>query len=232
MAWDIAYASVEQYKAERKQTGTTTTEGVERDLRAISRIIDKRTGRRFGKSDTTEIRTYYAAGQSRVPRTWGMRPAGWAESENPWRYEGIVRILSIDDLWSTTGLRMVVDDNRDGSFTGDPDLDLSQFDFIPLNAQVDGKPYTDVMVPDWSQFGGFANGRKILVESPNWGWAEVPEAIQRGAIDLCQILRLESPRATRTMTDLNQVLSVTPAANNILSELIRDYSRKTGLFDR
>jgi|SRR5581483_255176 len=226
----FSYASAAEYKAEMQKERTSEDAGITRDLIAISRIVDRKTHRFFGKDDAPVARYYYPHARAFGPRIYGMRPVGWAESENPWRWAGAMRMLATDDM-AEVPTQIVIDQDGNGSFDGDPDLDLGQLELMDLNAAANGRPYTAIVCPDWSTIGGFSVDKKVMVVC-RWGWPAVPEAITRATIDLTGILRLESPRATRTVTALDSVLTTTKAANDILRDIVHDYGRGSGLFSK
>jgi hypothetical protein len=55
------------------------------------------------------------------------------------------------------------------------------------------------------------------------GWPSTPGAITVATIELTALLRMESPRATNRVTEVNQVLSTSRPAQNILEGLLRVY---------
>jgi hypothetical protein len=58
------------------------------------------------------------------------------------------------------------------------------------------------------------------------GWPAVPPAIKTACIELTSILRLESARATNKVNAMDQVLSTSRVAQNIIDELLRVYRSK------
>lgn len=131
--------------------------------------------------------------------------------------------LIIDDLVSVTTL--LVDESENGT----PALSYAATDYQlePLNA-ADGPepaPYTRLFVPTWSAQSHWIAGRLVRITGI-WGWPAIPVAIARGTIHLTAILRLETPRAQSTISELGQLVQSSPQARGIVDKLVREYSRK------
>jgi hypothetical protein len=106
-----SYATLEELKASRRITGTSDDAALIKVLAAASRLIDRKTGRRFYLDTTATARTYNVA--TRVTRGG---------------------CLLVDDIGSTTGL--VVEVGFDSSFS----TVSSTIMYSPDNALVRGLP--------------------------------------------------------------------------------------------
>lgn len=58
-----------------------------------------------------------------------------------------------------------------------------------------------------------------------WGWPAVPVGIERATIQLTAIWRLETPRATSRVNELDQVVGTSELANRIVKDLVDTYRR-------
>jgi hypothetical protein len=217
------YALPAEYRVVIQKTGGEDDVQLLDDLTAVSRLIDHRLNRCFNQSDsvTPEARLFYP----RV-RSLGTRPYDWAERENPWRWGGAARWLEIDDL-ALAPTSITIDEQRTGSFAGLTPLAATDYELRPLNATSgpEAKPYTSIYLPDWSTLGGGFPGSARVQVVGVWGWPAVPIAIKQATIQLTGILRLESPRATRTIDEMNRVISMSQIGANIINDLLSGYSR-------
>lgn len=152
-----------------------------------------------------------------------MRP-DWAESENPWKYGGLTRVLNIDDLASAP-TEIAVDQNRSDDFTSLV-LTSSDYELLPRNAALgpEAKPYTQVELTAWGAVYAWPRDARVRITGV-WGWPAVPEAIKRATVELTAILRTESPRATRTITDLGQVTGMSSRGASIVDDLMIHYGK-------
>lgn len=223
MALADPYALPAEYRNVIQKTGGEDDVQLLADLTAISRLIDYKLNRCFNHDDDEDgvARVYY-------PRTRpsGSRPVGWAESENPWRWGGAARELEIDDL-SAAPISITIDEQRTGSFVGLTPLAVTDYELRPLNAAVgpEARPYTSIYIPEWStQSGGFPAQARVEIVGV-WGWPAVPEAIKAATIQLTGILRIETPRASRSIDELNRVVSMSQIGTNIINDLMSGYSR-------
>lgn len=206
MAITDAYATAAEYR-DRIQKGTSAQDAnILLDLKAVSRYIESITGRFFNKD---------ASALARV-----VNPVANG------------KLLDLGaDIASLTGLSVVVDQNAVGSFSGLTALDAAAYQVYPLNAALgpEPKPYTQLYIPSWSTAYLWSTSAPIQVTAI-WGWPAVPEAIKRACIDLTGILRLETPRASRTMNvSMNEVVSTSRIAQDIVGELVRTYSLTGGV---
>lgn len=226
-----AYASPDEYRSAISKTDDGDDQAIAADLMAISRYLDKRMNRFFTVDAADVTRVYYP----RVMPAYN-RPVDWAESENPWLWGGFSRWLFIDDVVSVTS---IVQDLNGNGLADDPPLNNpgsianpgGDYQLLPLNAPLgpEPQPYTAIFIPTWSStVGGFVTGRATWVTG-KFGWPAVPAAIHSATIQLAAILRLESPRATSRINELQQVVSTSKVAQDIINELLSVYYRKESL---
>lgn len=181
-----AYATVADYLTISGATSTSdeTDAQIESLLSSAARQIDRVTGRTFGKDPTL-------APTTRLYRTRALQgplPYGWAESENPYRYGGWTRMLTIDDLVSVTSIK--IDTDMDGSFADETALATTDYELWPNNALSGPEqwPYTAIYLPTNSATFGFMPGALIQVIGI-FGWPAVPETIVRINCELVQLRR-------------------------------------------
>ncbi|SRR6266508_1770599 len=213
-----AYTDAATYRARLGKTDTAQDTAILEDLTAVSRFIDSaQVCSRFFTQDASAVaRIYYPRGYY----------TGDPEAENPWRFVRGGRTLYVDDIASSAGLDIKVDDGRDGSFSGDASLAATDYQLFPLNADKgpEPKPWTSIHLPTWSTRAGWPSGCMVQVTAI-FGWPQIPKAIVVGTINLTGILRLESPRATaRTPEGLSAAFAESPEAQKIIEQLVRAYA--------
>ncbi len=243
MVLSDAYATPQEYRAAHSAQSADDDDAIERDLVAISRHIDKVTGRNNGFNiDPTPVdladlvaSVYPSPSGSRSGMFLGSSygavgyspPNGWAESENPWKGSGMSRILTIDDHVSIHSVK--IDENRTGSFS--QTLSATDYELLPRNApnRPEPQPYRQIQLTEWGTQFAWLPGARIQVTGIR-GWPAVPSAIVSACIELTAIFRVESVRATNRINEMNQVLSTSRAAQSIVDSLIRAYSRPEAVF--
>lgn len=227
MAITSPYATAAEYRAAVTKSDTGDDAAITTDLTAISRYLDAKLGQFFTKDASVQTRYFYVP-NARVPL--GSIPVNWAESENPWRYGNITRLLAVDSIASTSGLIVKIDRDGDGVFTDDDALAIDT-DFLlwPQNAALgpEPQPWTAIYIPEWSTVGGFQASKRVMVTAL-WGWPAVPEAIKSATIQLTGILRLESPRATSRVNEMGDVISTSKQARDLVENLSSQYRRTAG----
>lgn len=150
------YASVSDLKKTLELSGETFADpDLRLALTAASRGVDTLTRRRFWvDEDATSVRYY-------TPDT--------------------DYCLSIDDLVELTSLKT---DATGGTAFADTWTENEDFTLLPLNASVDGEPWTGFDVIRWGQFRlpcGY--GRSVQVTG-KFGWPAVPEEITLATVML------------------------------------------------
>lgn len=131
--------------------------------------------------------------------------------------------LDIDDLVSVTTIK--IDTDNDLDFTDETALTVStDYELLPRNA-ADGpevKPYEQVLRVG----GSWSTSLRVEIDGV-WGWPAVPEAVKRACIHLTAILRLETPRAERQVSDIGVVIGMSREGAGIIDQLIADYPKVT-----
>lgn len=206
MAIGDAYATPAEYKG---QVGTLTSDSdieVARELLAVSRLIDRTLGRPAGfNRDATAVARVYVA-----PRTSD--------------------ILVVDDFVSLAVndaeeeiYGVAIDVNRTGLY--ETILVTADYELLPRNAAVgpEARPYHAIALNGWRSRTQWGATQRVQVTAI-WGWPAVPSGIKAATIELTAILRLESPRATNRINEMDQVLSTSRAAQNVLVSLMDTYA--------
>ena len=241
MALDSPYATYAEYIADVGSTNDTgTNTAIESDLKAVSRWIDRKLDRFFNIDAAPVARVYV------VPIQRSNPPYGWAESENPFRW-GFSRALDVDDIATTNGLAIKIDVARDGSFTDDTALASTDYELFPINAPLgpEPRPYTRIVIPEWSQQGGFGAGARVQVTA-YFGWPTVPPAIKRATIDITRTLRTGLSQGEAKADGVKRMSvsgglavdyggtteAAASAHQELVNSLMREYGRARRFFNR
>lgn len=222
-----AYATPDEYRTAVGKSDAGDDQALAADLKAISRWLDRKLNRFFTRDAADVPRTFYARSSMSYGQLGGGRPVDWAETENPFLWGGYARWLYIDDVVSVTSV--IIDLNNNGLFEDAP-LTSTNYELWPTNAALgpEPAPYTAIFIPNYSTQFGFPTGHRIQVTG-RWGWPAVPPAIARATIELCAIKRLESPRSTSRINEMDQVVSTSKVAQDIIRDLAHQYTRKESL---
>lgn len=221
MALADAYALAHEYRAVITKHDGEDDAAIDADLLLMSRVIERpRFFNRFFNRDAANVTVVYT-----TPAARGTPPLGWAESENPYKYGTYSRYLYVDDFVSVTTIK--IDKDQDGSFADETALAAADYILQPENAalQPEAQPYRCIYIPPYSAEGGFPAGTRVQAVGVR-GWPAVPAGIKRFVIEAVGILRLESPRATRTIDAMDRVISTSKRANDLLDDLLAVYRRK------
>lgn len=130
--------------------------------------------------------------------------------------------LDIDDHVSVASVE--IGDRYTGVY--DSALSASAYTLLPRNAASAPEPFPYRAIEFLTTIPG--PGQLVRVTGIG-GWNAVPPAIKSACIELTGILRLESPRARNRITEMNQVLATSRAAQDILSGLLVQYRLKRTL---
>ena len=140
--------------------------------------------------------------------------------------------LFTDDISSTTGLIVKVDEDGDGvcetTFTLDSDYVMD-----PLTAPSLNRPFTQItIVSNINTFpifpGLFSNGLRPGIEvTAKWGWPAVPDDIETACLILTADLykRKDSPGGVLGLGDLGAI-RMSPLGRDITA-MVRAYKRET-----
>lgn len=220
MSLSDAYASPGLYRNLIHKSDPGQDEDVRGDLEAVSRYLEYKLHQYFNKTDDLEVRYFDAPTKVSPLPAWSS--VGWAESENPYRYLQGGPYIDIEPICDITGLIVQVDTNRD--LTYPTTLTASEYVLLPRNALTgpEPKPYSSIIKPNQSNWAPGA-GLKITAI---WGWPSVPKAIQRACVHLTAILRIESPRATNSIDNMDNVVGASKECQDILHNIMKPYRRQ------
>lgn len=135
---------------------------------AASRAIDRHTVRQFGLVDAVEPREYTAR--------WSRTRGGW--------------LVPIDDLMTTTGLVVQVDQDGDGAH--EASLASTAYVLRPRNAARKGFPWTELWIDSAAVTGMYVAADGAVQVTALWGWSAVPATVEQAC--LLQASRLLSRR--------------------------------------
>lgn len=192
-----AYASVETYRYVTGKTGISDDAEILTDLKAVSRYIEGKLGRFFTKDAAAATRVFS------VPYSSDK--------------------LSVGDL-AAVPTSIKIDTNNDGSFADETALAVTDYELHPINAPLRPEPwpYTDIVLTSWGTKGSWSAPSRVQVVSI-FGWPAVPASIARATIHLAAILRLESPRATSRISEIEGTFEASREAQGIIKELMQQY---------
>lgn len=218
MAWTDAYATAAQYRDRIDKSISTEDPSILEQLTAISRFVEMEAGRdgvpRVFNQSVSEAR-YFDAGATLTdddPRAKYL--------VTPRSYSPNSRGLTIDDLVSASEVASDVDGNGTWETVSAP----ADTFLRPYNAAVYGKPYTRIELAPFAgaSVGGYLKAVRV---TGVWGWPSVPLPIKEAVIQLTAILRLETPRAQATISELGQLVTMSKEASGIVNDLRRRYRR-------
>ena len=202
MAVTDAYATAATYRAMLSKSDTAEDAEILTDLTAVSRYMERKLGRFFTTDASNVTRVYQNT-----------------------RYTNQPKALFVDDLVSINTLK--VDENDDGTF-GESAWASTDYELLPRNA-ADGPepaPYTEIFIPSWSTKDTW--GRHRVEINGKFGWPSVPSAIERACVQITGILRLETPRATRSVNiGTETTLETSRQAQEIVSALMNVYAKRS-----
>jgi len=203
MAVTDAYATAATYRAVISKTDTGDDSAIDDDLTAMSRYIERRLRRFFTKDASAVARVYLPA-----------------------KYAADPRILWTDDIVSVSSIK--IDTDNDGSFSDESALASTDYELWPLNA-ADGpevEPFTMIYLPE---SGDEVQWRYRVEVTAIFGWNAVPTAIERAICHLTAVLRLETPRATRQVTEMGDTIETSQQAIRIIDRIADAYGRNTAV---
>ena len=160
MAITNGYCTLAQIKAEmRIATGDTLDDArLELAVAAASRQIDAHTGRRFWQDGTVKVREYY--------------PDDFLT-------------CTVDDISTTSGLIVAVDDDDDGNYETTLTIG-THFVLLPINAadDVPARPFTEIRIVDTDGATSFTpgNARPNVRVTAKFGWPAVPDDVTKACL--------------------------------------------------
>lgn len=196
MALTDPYATAAEYRAAIKPDADNANDAsILLDLTAISRHLEGKLGRVFNKdaSDTTVV-------------------------YEPDRSGDVLKIGDYSAAPTTVSLDL------DGDGVAEELVDAADYEMHDLDALLRAEPwpYTRIVATRWGTRGSWSRGVRVAVVGKR-GWPAVPAGIKAGAIQLTAIWRLETPRATRRIQEMGDVIESSPDAQRIVRALIDQY---------
>lgn len=215
------YATPGQYRLSVRKTDNGKDEDILEDLIAVSRHIESCLHTFFNRDDELVIR-YFDVPYTINRNPWYNHGVGYAESENPWLYMRGEDTVEVDPIADITGLEIFVDTNRDETYS--QQLVISDYILLPRNALVgpEPKPY---YILRKSTNTNWVPGANLKINAI-WGWPQVPKPIERAVIQLTGILRIETPRATARITDLDGTIKASKECQEIIHSLMKPYNKQ------
>ena len=130
-----------------------------------------------------------------------------------------VTALRVDDM-AEAPTSITLDTGGDGQYA--TVLESADYELLPFNADKgpEPRPYTKIRMLN----GVFYKNVRVKVKA-KFGWPDVPTAIERATIQITAILRLESPRATRRISELGEAIDASQDAQSIVRQLTDSYKR-------
>lgn len=120
---------------------------------AASRVVDEWCGRQFGQVTVAEAHIYSAS--------WDRTRCGW--------------VIEVDDIYSATGLEIMVDDDDDQVY----DQEITSYRLWPFTPA--GAPWTRILVKSGSAVT--PSRREGAVEvTALYGWTAVPTAVKQATL--------------------------------------------------
>lgn len=123
-------------------------------IAAASRAVDLACGRQFGQEAAPVARVYTARAVAGYLGRW---------------------VVEIDDLMTAAGMVVDADLDGDGTF----ETALSSYTRRPLNALVDGRPWTQLAVPPSASLVATEGAVRVTAR---WGWSAVPEPVRQACM--------------------------------------------------
>jgi hypothetical protein len=159
MAIVNGYCTLAQLRSEIGNYTVSDTDDdakLELSIEAASRQIDGYCGRRFWQDATVKTREYEADSS---------------------------RLCFVDDISTTTGLIVKIDDAANGTF-GTTVTIATDFILRPANAEDDtpARPYTEIWLADNYTFPYCSNGRPSVQVTAKFGWAAVPDDVEKACL--------------------------------------------------
>jgi len=203
MAITNGYATLAAMKAYLSISDSTDDTLLETLIESASRSIDKIANRRFYADTTATVRLYRA-------------------------YSDV--FVYTDDISSTTGLIVKVDEAGNGTYTKTLTLNTN-FIMDPLTAEALGRPFTQLTMvsntESWPIFPGLTqNGLRPGVQvTAKFGWPSVPSDVNVACLILTADLykRKDAPGGVLGLGDLG-VIRMSPVGRDV-SQMIRAYQK-------
>lgn len=201
MAIGDAYATVQDYRALTGKSSTDQDLQLQGDLLAVSRLLDRLTG---------HVETGFNKDEAAVKRIFLPDP-----------YAPDAALLFVPPL-AAAPVSVKIDTDGDGLFTDETALAATDYQRLPLNAAAGpiARPWTALRLTRWAAtYASWPQHLHVEVDAV-WGWPAVPDMVRRATVELVAILRIESPRATSQVNELQNVLEVSSAGQRVVRDLV------------
>ena len=208
MAITDAYATAAEYRSEIHRSDSADDTEILLDLAAVSRYLERMTGRIFTK-DAGDVTRVFIIGDGLVAEP----------------IKAITR-FSIPDL-SADPTTIKIDEDDDGVFTDETALAATDYILGPENNDVGPEtfPFTWIELTRWGDKNSWPYKHRVEIVG-KWGFPSIPSAIKQACIHITGILRLETPRASGRIEDSIIGSSViSPAANRLVADMVTAYER-------
>lgn len=196
-----AYASMALLKSELNigQADTSYDVKLEMALNAASRQIDRHTGRRFWQDSTVQQREFYADNSLDC---------------------------YVDDISTTTGLVVKVDDGDNGTYTTTLTIN-THFILLPKNAdhEVPVMPFTQIRIVDTSAtaFPLWSSGRPSCRVTAKFGFPAVPDDVEKACLIQATQLFKASDAVFGGLNFDGSILRVRETLNPMAAALVEYY---------
>lgn len=165
MAWAPDYVSADELAGFLRIDDDDDDAELARAATASSRAVDRHCNRQFGLVAAPEARYYTAR---------------WSTSRCLW-------LVAVDDLMTETGLEVATEQHTAGTYVAVTGAVLR-----PRNAAAEGRPWTEVVIPDASAVGSLFGRFEGVRVTARFGWTAVPVTVVEAT--LLQASRLHARR--------------------------------------
>ena len=196
-----AYATLADLKVELNITSVQYDTKLEAALNAASRQIDGHTGRFFYQDASLEVSTYYS--------------------------DDYVE-CSTDDISTTIGLIVKIDNDDDGTFETTLTLNTNYI-LLPTNAANSwpAMPYTTIRLVDYGQtvFPQWSSGRPNTQVTAKFGFPAIPDDVAKACLIQATQLFKSSDAAFGGLSFEAGILRVRDTLNPMAAALVERYVR-------
>jgi len=208
MAVTDAYATAAEYRAVAGKSDTAADAQILIDLTACTRLFERESGQFFTKDATA------------VARLFRPKWSDWLDLT----YEG-----GCPGIATTSGLEIKVDTDGDGSFADETAWASTDYELHPLQADkgAEVRPWTDIKVAR-NGTQRFIPGGLVQVTAV-FGWAAVPAAVKADVIEMCRLWRVETPRASGRILELEEATATSPLMMSLVTRIRTAYRSKVTL---
>lgn len=202
--WSPNYATDGELRSQVRIGDVADDAQIALALATSSRAIDARCNRQFGRVAVAEAREY-------TPR-WSRARSGW--------------LVPIDDLTTSTGLVVKVDQDGDGTF--ETTVASTGYRLRPYNAAAAGWPWTELLIASSSLTALYASTGAVQVAA-RWGWPGVPDAIRQACLLQASRLlaRRDAPFGIAGSPETGSEMRLLSALDPDVRVAIEPYRRRT-----